>query len=352
MLPFDRRSEDEVTRADYSSLIVLRFASSQVETALPRRISVLSENILLRSVILSDNRAVVKCLSRRIVRFFKRGIMRVKTVPRHLPRVRKFEDNNFVCLKSVNSSSYKDMIQEMNLVIREQSIIPQSSFEQWQPFSTDVKVEAVDLSVKNGSSVAPAPVVEEHKFKDTYLYQIMTDPNFLKKINCEKQPSKSSCPYCKKEFASESEMKSHLNVQPDESKQLVCCACGKSFAQKRYLRYHQRSHSERNKYACRICTRKYSRHDNLTRHNIFHTNPDKFPCNSCERTFARKDLLNKHLKCHENKYKFHCDLCQKYFKGPITLENHMKLFHSSTGEASGESFSSLRACMSNGDEKH
>lgn len=242
-------------------------------------------------------------------------------------------------------------------ILLPQSIIPQSSFEQWQPFSTDVKVEAVDLTVKNGSAItAPDNPVDEHKFKDTYLYQIMTDPDFLKKINSDKQPqSKSSCPYCKKEFANESEVKLHLNVQPDDLKQLICCACGKSFAQKRYLRYHQRSHSERNKYACRICTRKYSRHDNLTRHNIFHTNPDKFPCNSCERTFARKDLLNKHLKCHENKYKFHCDLCQKYFKGPITLENHMKLFHTAAetgGSSVAESFSSLRSCMSNGDEKH
>jgi uncharacterized Zn-finger protein len=205
-----------------------------------------------------------------------------------------------------------------------------SIFEKWSPFSIEGKIEAVDLSVKNGiSTPISSPSVEGNKFKDTYLYQIMTDPNFLKKIIREKQVSKSSCPYCKEEFNSESEVKKHLNVQADDTNQLTCCACGKSFAQKRYLRYHQRCHSERNKFACDICTRKYSRLDNLTRHNIFHTNPDKFPCNSCERTFARKDLLNKHLRCHENKYKFHCDTCQKYFKGPISLENHIKLFHSS-----------------------
>jgi uncharacterized Zn-finger protein len=205
-----------------------------------------------------------------------------------------------------------------------------SIFEKWSPFSIEGKIEAVDLSVKNGiSTPISSPSVEGNKFKDTYLYQIMTDPNFLKKIIREKQVSKSSCPYCKEEFNSESEVKKHLNVQADDANQLTCCACGKSFAQKRYLRYHQRCHSERNKFACDICTRKYSRLDNLTRHNIFHTNPDKFPCNSCERTFARKDLLNKHLRCHENKYKFHCDTCQKYFKGPISLENHIKLFHSS-----------------------
>ncbi|XP_043482921.1 zinc finger protein 260-like [Leptopilina heterotoma] len=167
----------------------------------------------------------------------------------------------------------------------------------------------------------------QENMKDSFLYQIMTDPQFIENLQKNKKKKKPSCQFCKREFETEHEMKEHLNVRLDESNRVTCCACGKSFAQKRYLRYHQRCHSDRSKYVCGICLRKYSRMDNLTRHNIFHTNPDKFPCTMCDRAFARKDLLNKHQKSHENKYKWYCNTCHKYFKGPVTLDNHMKSFH-------------------------
>ncbi|XP_076245929.1 uncharacterized protein LOC143186245 [Calliopsis andreniformis] len=170
----------------------------------------------------------------------------------------------------------------------------------------------------------------DERLKDTFLYKIMTDPTFLESIQKHKQPKKFACQFCKQEFANDEELTEHMDVKKDESNQVVCCACRKTFAQKRYLRYHQRCHSERAKFTCDICTKKYTRLDNLTRHNTFHVNPDKFSCSYCEKTFARKDLLNKHLKCHDNKYRFYCESCQKYFKGPLTLDNHKKIFHSVT----------------------
>ncbi|XP_068976015.1 zinc finger protein 510-like isoform X3 [Bombus flavifrons] len=171
-------------------------------------------------------------------------------------------------------------------------------------------------------------VGSDDKLKDTFLYKIMTDPTFLENIQKHKQTKRYTCPYCKQEFNNSDEQADHMDAKKDESNQVVCCACKKTFAQKRYLRYHQRCHSERTMFTCDICTKKYTRIDNLSRHNAFHVNPDKFSCNYCEKTFARKDLLNKHLKCHDNKYRFFCEICQRYFKGPLSLENHKKNFHS------------------------
>ncbi|XP_060813635.1 GDNF-inducible zinc finger protein 1-like isoform X1 [Bombus pascuorum] len=171
-------------------------------------------------------------------------------------------------------------------------------------------------------------VCSDEKLKDTFLYKIMTDPTFLENIQKHKQTKRYTCPYCKQEFNNSDEQADHMDAKKDESNQVVCCACKKTFAQKRYLRYHQRCHSERTMFTCDICTKKYTRIDNLSRHNAFHVNPDKFSCNCCEKTFARKDLLNKHLKCHDNKYRFFCEICQRYFKGPLSLENHKKNFHS------------------------
>ncbi|XP_031828536.1 uncharacterized protein LOC116425237 [Nomia melanderi] len=194
----------------------------------------------------------------------------------------------------------------------------------------DIPAEAVNLCKKDhqDEDVSNPSGEADGKLKDTFLYKIMTDPTFLENIQKHKQPRKYSCQFCKLEFVNGDELADHMDVKKDESNQVVCCACKKTFAQKRYLRYHQRCHSERTKFTCDICTKKYTRLDNLTRHNAFHVNPDKFSCTYCEKTFARKDLLNKHLKCHDNKYRFFCELCQKYFKGPLTLDNHKKMFHS------------------------
>ncbi|XP_012275746.1 gastrula zinc finger protein XlCGF7.1 [Orussus abietinus] len=194
--------------------------------------------------------------------------------------------------------------------------------------------QAIDLSYKTQASTSllgkEGDLLEktDDKFKNTFLYKIMVDPTFVDKIRSNKQIRKFTCPFCKQNFSLETDLSQHMDVRRDESNLVSCCACGKNFSQKRYLRYHQRCHSERNKFTCEICTKEYSRLDNLTRHNNFHTNPNKFSCNACERTFARKDLLNKHQKIHENKLRYYCQICQKYFKGPISLMNHNKLLHS------------------------
>ncbi|KAG7196718.1 hypothetical protein KM043_016048 [Ampulex compressa] len=194
-------------------------------------------------------------------------------------------------------------------------------------------IEVMDLSKKKckerlDEKEPCASNEPEDKFKDTILYKIMTDTTFFENIRKNKQPRTYSCPYCKLEFEDDNDLTDHMDVKKDESNQVVCCACRKTFAQKRYLRYHQRCHSERAKFTCDICNKKYTRLDNLTRHNAFHVNPDKFSCSSCEKTFARKDLLNKHQKCHDNKHRFHCKECYKYFRGAFTLDSHKRIVHS------------------------
>ncbi|CAK9813445.1 Gastrula zinc finger protein XlCGF57.1 (Fragment) [Anthophora plagiata] len=196
----------------------------------------------------------------------------------------------------------------------------------------DRLVEAINLCKKNRledeeESNRGNDATDEN-LRNTVLFKIMTDPAFLENIQNQKRSRRYMCQFCKQEFMNNNELTDHMDVKKDESNQVVCCACKKTFAQKRYLRYHQRCHSERTKFTCDICTKKYTRMDNLSRHNTFHVNPDKFSCAYCKKTFARKDLLNKHLKCHDSKYRFFCEACQKYFKDPLMLDNHRKNFHS------------------------
>ncbi|KYQ60621.1 hypothetical protein ALC60_00246 [Trachymyrmex zeteki] len=190
-------------------------------------------------------------------------------------------------------------------------------------------VEVMNLSTKDNPSnhiddiTTDTSAEPEDKLKDSFLYKIMTDPNFVKNIQRNKQPKKFVCIFCKEEFATCEELTSHMDAKKNESNQIVCCACKKTFAEKRYLKYHQRCHSDRTKFTCDICTKKYTRLDNLTRHNVLHVNPDKFCCTICNKTFTRKDLLNKHRKSHE-KCNLYCVKCGKYFRSIITLENHQR----------------------------
>nr|XP_012229642.1 PREDICTED: gastrula zinc finger protein xFG20-1-like [Linepithema humile] len=195
----------------------------------------------------------------------------------------------------------------------------------------NINEEVMNLSTKDASNrvdeiITDTSAEPEDKLKDSFLYKIMTDPNFLENIQRNKRAKKFVCLYCKEEFATCEELTSHMDAKKNDSNQIACCACKKTFAEKRYLKYHQRCHSERTKFTCDICTRKYTRLDNLTRHNVLHVNPDKFSCTMCNRTFTRKDLLNKHRKSHE-KCNLYCVKCGKYFRSLLTLENHEKKWH-------------------------
>ncbi|XP_029171653.1 oocyte zinc finger protein XlCOF6-like [Nylanderia fulva] len=271
--------------------------------------------------------------------------MRIKAVPRH----RTLESNTKVTSATENlldeestdaekdydssdaiEDSYKAYAPSSNILIPIMAFTSLSN-EVTLSSSTTISltndnnnVEVLDLSTKDSSNRADitsdTSTEPEDKLKDSFLYKIMTDPDFLKNIQ-NKNSKKFVCLFCKEEFATCEELTNHTDVKKNDNNQITCCACKKTFAEKRYLKYHQRCHSERTKFTCDICTKKYTRMDNLTRHNVLHVNPNKFACTMCSKTFTRKDLLNKHRKSHE-KYNLYCVKCGKYFKSILTLANH------------------------------
>ncbi|XP_011873121.1 PREDICTED: zinc finger protein 613-like [Vollenhovia emeryi] len=272
--------------------------------------------------------------------------MRIKTVPRH--RMLQSNIKTKSALRSSSEESDADIEKNYDSIEAyappSKILIPIATFASSNKKITlssststslslinddNNNVEVMNLSTKDTSNrvddIATVTSVEpENKLKGSFLYKIMTDPNFLKNIQRNKQPKKFFCVFCQKEFATCEELASHMDAKRNESNQIVCCACRKTFTEKRYLKYHQRCHSNRTKFTCDICTKKYTRLDNLTRHNVLHVNPDKYSCTICKKTFTRKDLLNKHRKSHE-KCNLYCVKCGKYFRSMLTLENHQKI---------------------------
>lgn len=281
--------------------------------------------------------------------------MRIKTLPRHRmlrnsikSATSSSEESDTDVGKdcdSVDAKDDQDLCQaySSNILIPSKSHLPFTTFtssndEMTLSSSTSTSlslinddnnnVQVMNLSTKDTSNRVDdtdTSAEPEDKLKNSFLYKLMTDPNFLKNLQRNKQqPKKFICHFCKKGFSTSEELTNHMDVKKNESNQIICCACNKTFAQKRYLKYHQKRHSERIKFTCDICTKIYTRLDNLTRHNILHVNPTKFCCKMCNKTFTRKDLFDKHLKSHE-KHSLYCIKCGKYFKSMLTMETHQKV---------------------------
>ncbi|KYM85016.1 hypothetical protein ALC53_04804 [Atta colombica] len=301
-------------------------------------------------VVVSLIKVILRSIERQPIRSYTN--MRIKTVPRH----RMLQSSIKIASASRSSSEESDAdiekdydsIGAINVqdscqayALPSKILIPITTFtspNNGMSFSSSTStlpslinnnnVEVMNLSTKDNPSnhiddiTTDTSAEPEDKLKDSFLYKIMTDPNFVKNIQRNKQ-KKFVCIFCKEEFVTCEELTNHMEAKKNESNQIVCCACKKIFAEERYLRYHQRCHSDRTKFTCDICTRKYTRLDNLARHNVLHVNPDKFCCSICNKTFTRKDLLNKHRKSHD-KYNLYCVKCGRYFKSIITLGNHQK----------------------------
>ncbi|XP_012543344.2 oocyte zinc finger protein XlCOF26 [Monomorium pharaonis] len=268
--------------------------------------------------------------------------MRIKTVPRHRMLQRSIasasrnssEDGDvgkdYDSTNAINSrGSYQAYTSHSNILSSNKEMTLSSTPNSSLPINDSNNNEVINLSIKDTSNhvndTASDTFAEpEDKLKDSFLYKIMTDPNFLKNIQRNKQ-KKYACLFCKEEFATYEKLTNHMDPKRNESNHIICCACKKTFATKRSLKHHQKCHfGFKIKFTCDICTKKYTRLDNLARHSLLHINPCRFSCTMCNKTFTRKDLFNKHRKSHE-KSNLYCVKCGKYLRTILTLENHQKL---------------------------
>lgn len=77
-----------------------------------------------------------------------------------------------------------------------------------------VAESALDLSKKGGQLQprANANVTSDDSMKNTFLYQIMTDPVFFDKIR-KSQMMPFQCPYCKRSFPYQGDLDDHMTVK-------------------------------------------------------------------------------------------------------------------------------------------
>src|SRR6218665_2962717 len=101
-----------------------------------------------------------------------------------------------------------------------------------------------------------------------------------------------------------------LKTMDPVDKPFVCKLCGKTFAYRRNLNSHTRTHTGKKPYECQYCDQAFSWRCNLTSHTRVHTGEKPYQCEYCGKAFSHGSSLTRHMRCcsederHKNSLKY------------------------------------------------
>lgn len=167
-----------------------------------------------------------------------------------------------------------------------------------------------------------------------------------------------SCRYCRKLFLNKEQFLPHpcKGQHTDKGRKFVCTICGRSFAQKIGLQYHNiymhngerkaacphcsywapdkaklsvhlRKHSKIRPFVCEFCNASFKFRSTYKNHVARHTNSGKHVCTQCNKTFLILSELEEHSQIHSLKRPFVCSQCGMAFKQKKRLRVHLRAVH-------------------------
>ena len=102
------------------------------------------------------------------------------------------------------------------------------------------------------------------------------------------------------------------------------CDCGQTFLKKRYLKDHQRVHSDERPYQCPQCMAAFKFKSHLNDHLRSHRDERRFHCNTGDKACGRSSTLKRHERSHTQVKPYVCQGCLKSFSQSGNLKVHMK----------------------------
>ncbi|XP_074538840.1 zinc finger protein 1035 [Halichoeres trimaculatus] len=145
------------------------------------------------------------------------------------------------------------------------------------------------------------------------------------------------CIVCSMQFSSKSSLLEHQNSEHPNKKPFKCELCGKRFALRRYLRKHERRHSQifpvgdtnqsaENNLSCIPCDITFHTVEELSLHMRLHDGKEggEHRCDMCYRSFSHWSLLKQHQESHVGQIVYECTECDKAFAFPHLLEEHQQ----------------------------
>ncbi|XP_067642133.1 zinc finger protein 596-like isoform X2 [Eurosta solidaginis] len=131
------------------------------------------------------------------------------------------------------------------------------------------------------------------------------------------------CPQCPVAFLDESELKKHKGLHLIGKKTRVCGICGESFAVKKWLIEHLRTHTSDGRVPCALCDKTYTTSDALENHErAVHLKEKPHYCQICDKSFQNKQSFRIHNYRHSGKKPYLCDICGNDFRQRTQMKTH------------------------------
>ena len=137
------------------------------------------------------------------------------------------------------------------------------------------------------------------------------------------------CKQCKKLFPHRFNLKNHLKVCLDETRQKIKCdKCNKSFSTRTTLEVHRWNCGKTKEFKCDICDTAFKSPYVVQVHFYQSHKEKKFKCETCSETFAVKKRLKSHEeKCGAKDGHNICNKCEKAFRTAKLLRTHTIQMH-------------------------
>ncbi|ODM86773.1 putative zinc finger protein [Orchesella cincta] len=172
-------------------------------------------------------------------------------------------------------------------------------------------------------------IKNSHRRKTIHLLLFWCDKNFLpRRINAYKfsrRRKKYICSICGNGFVT-TDM---LNQMPKYTNKSFHAIFAQKCSPQRFLKVHQKSHSEHRQFKCEECPSSFFIKGQLNNHvRKIHRKLRPFPCSMCDRSFYRAGQRDKHLSAtHLNEQAYKCDICDRRFKSgtSVHIKQHNQL---------------------------
>lgn len=137
---------------------------------------------------------------------------------------------------------------------------------------------------------------------------------------------------CQKKFINKRRLKLHLEFHEEKFK---CDQCPKVCTRLDLLQTHKLKHNEK-KFKCDKCSKAYATDKQLKNHiQAVHEKAFVHICEVCAKVFRNKSICEKHKKVVHSDVKMpsvQCQYCQLWLKHEISLKSHIKRHHENDGK--------------------
>lgn len=133
------------------------------------------------------------------------------------------------------------------------------------------------------------------------------------------------CVVCGKTFRQPTSLTYHMRIHT-QKRPYACEVCDKRFQVYGHYRTHKLVHTGERPFSCEWCGKGFTKKFDLKRHvSLVHNQTKNFLCKICKKQFACEIYLRHHMMKHTLQWSHVCQICKKGFCRGFMLRRHSKI---------------------------